>query len=288
MSIKSQIRLPHSPLLRGYVDYYRLIHFQDEVTGSTIANGRMDMCILLQGKFEAKDEKGFQSLPAMSVFPLTRDGAHKLRISKGAVMINIKFYPHVLTRPVLENTDLSQFQSWPALFGEKASFDLLADLQLSTDNEAWLSLLDDFLCTHLLGADTDSEGLVTRTIQYIEDTIGEEPSMLAFGKSLGVSLKTLERRFKLTTGLTIKMYQDLVKFQTAVKRVRNSGRYEHGNLLEVLGVGYYDQSHFVKTCRKITGQSPKELFSKLPPDLTDFMFVGGGQSSALKAGQTES
>ena len=95
-----------------------------------------------------------------------------------------------------------------------------------------------------------------------------------FCKQKGLSLKTLDRSFKKVTGLTTKMYTDLVKFQKAVKTVRGEGRYEHGNLLDALACGYYDQSHFAKVCKKLTGQNPKSFLSKLPLDLTDFVFAG--------------
>ncbi|GAB5525720.1 MAG: hypothetical protein Roseis2KO_35920 [Roseivirga sp.] len=42
-------------------------------------------------------------------------------------------------------------------------------------------------------------------------------------------------------------------------------------MLEALGSGYYDQSHFVKACRKLTGLKPREMFSRLPGEITDFV-----------------
>ena len=38
---------------------------------------------------------------------------------------------------------------------------------------------------------------------------------------------------------------------------------ESAKLIEALDFGYYDQSHFIKTCKKITGISPRKLFERM-------------------------
>jgi methylphosphotriester-DNA--protein-cysteine methyltransferase len=47
----------------------------------------------------------------------------------------------------------------------------------------------------------------------------------------------------------------------------------HGYLTEALDNGYYDQSHFIKSCLRITGLTPKKLFRHLSEQVTDTVIV---------------
>jgi AraC-like DNA-binding protein len=88
-----------------------------------------------------------------------------------------------------------------------------------------------------------------------------------------VTIKTLERRFKKVFGVSPKLFADLLRLQQAAKNIRQDKQdtLNHGDLNEALGYGYYDQSHFVKACKKITGLTPKQLFTQLPGRVTDFL-----------------
>jgi len=41
--------------------------------------------------------------------------------------------------------------------------------------------------------------------------------------------------------------------------------------VEALAFGYYDQSHFIRECKRIAGVSPKELFSNMRLSTPDLM-----------------
>lgn len=267
MSHYSQYYLPQSLVLRSYVECYRLVHFDQAIEGSTIANGRLDLTILLSGSMAVKRAEGYEDIPAFAVFPFTRSGINQLRIGAGSDIINVKLYPNVLSTKAFYGIDWSQFQSWASIFGSTPEIK-----ELDGHNSDWVGSLDSFFISHMISSNEEEVILVNEAIRFIESETDAETTLTTFCEQNGISLKTLDRSFKKITSLTAKGYADLVKFQKAVKTIRGAGRYEHGDLLDALACGYYDQSHFAKVCKKLTGQSPKSFLSKLPLDLTDFVF----------------
>lgn len=73
-----------------------------------------------------------------------------------------------------------------------------------------------------------------------------------------ISESTLERSFKKQIGLTPKAYGDIIKFRKLV---------EDEGLRRDIQIGYYDQSHLIKTSKKFAGKTVKAL-EKPPHELT--------------------
>jgi AraC-like DNA-binding protein len=93
-------------------------------------------------------------------------------------------------------------------------------------------------------------------------------------ENMGVSIKTLERRFQKTIGLTPKSFSAIIQLHQAARSIQKKNPIiSHGDLTEALGNGYYDQSHFIKSCLRITGFTPKKLFTHLQDQMTDLVIV---------------
>ena len=91
----------------------------------------------------------------------------------------------------------------------------------------------------------------------------EEISVSEIGKSLKSSQRSLQIKFKIATGLTIKNYIQILKFRKSVDQMVNSD-VEKLSLTEVaLYNKYFDQSHFIKKFKDVTKTTPK-MFN---PDL---------------------
>lgn len=72
------------------------------------------------------------------------------------------------------------------------------------------------------------------------------------------TLRQLERKFKKYVGLSPKEYLNIVRFQRALRAIRYS--YRKRNLLDIaFECGYYDQAHFSKEVKRMTGLSPSQL-----------------------------
>jgi len=72
---------------------------------------------------------------------------------------------------------------------------------------------------------------------------------------LGLSQDRLEKRFRRLVGTTLKRYCSILRLRFAVAGSRT------GNLAEVAAeAGYYDQSHFIREFRTVTGEPPQKFF----------------------------
>ena len=66
------------------------------------------------------------------------------------------------------------------------------------------------------------------------------------------SISAIERYFKKMIGMTPKAYANIEKFRKAMKAMDESK-----GMLDY----YYDQSHFIKSCKKYTGKTLSELMT---------------------------
>jgi AraC-like DNA-binding protein len=272
MQPKTYSFYPSLPVLSSQIEVYRLVETMDEIQGETVANARMDVVIVLKGSLWIADTDGdsFAPLPDCCFFPFTRSGATRVKLTAGTELINIKFYPHVLAAPCFEHLNFQQPLDFNQVFGKGISADSVTWKGQVPQTDPLRDLLDAFFEEQLL-YDSTHNTLLTQIFSFVETEASLAESLNELAGNSGVSVKTLERHFKGYTGLTIKMYQDLVRFQKAARQIIANGHYHHGDLLEALGSGYYDQSHFVKACRKLTGLKPREMFSRLPGEITDFV-----------------
>lgn len=274
MTFEIESLFPGTPLLRSFIETYRKVIVKEELSGVTIANGRIDVVVLLNGYLTYFDEarKTHIEIPRAVFFPFTGSGNSQIKVGRGTQLINIKCYPHVLTRSAFTGVETSSFLDFRELFAEEEVEKFCDELLIAESfNEATV-ILDQFFERHLLDEVEGSE-LVSKVIDFMEQQRNDMVSLAILAEEEGVSVKTLERHFKRRTGLSTRIYRDLIRFQRAARQIKGRGEYKHGDLLEALGNGYYDQSHFVKACRRITGLSPKALFAKFPGELTDFALL---------------
>jgi AraC-like DNA-binding protein len=75
------------------------------------------------------------------------------------------------------------------------------------------------------------------------------------GQSVAISERTLQRQFKLTTGMTHKHFTMIERAALAAERLRKGESAQ--NVVHALG--FYDQAHLINSLRKIIGQTPSQL-----------------------------
>jgi AraC-like DNA-binding protein len=262
---------PINKTLRAVVDTYYMMSTPEAIDLSTIPNGRVDGVVTLEGVAEwyYPSRQRFEILPASVFFGLTTS-TNRARIPGAMRCISIKFFPHVLALPVFQGVRLNEPVSFQSVFNDsRAEAKLIDDLLQVGDIDAQVRILEDFFLTHLVaGAQAD---WLQPVIEKVE-SLGARITVSQLAAEAGVSVKTLERRFIRSVGLTPKQYLRVVQLQHAARIIRKEGGVlSRGDLTESLGSGYYDQSHFVKACRDITGLTPKELFSGFTPSMTDLL-----------------
>jgi AraC-like DNA-binding protein len=75
-------------------------------------------------------------------------------------------------------------------------------------------------------------------------------------RELGMSVRTLERRFREDVGLSPKQYQRIARMAKVLNLVDRSGGDWAGIAAEC---GYFDQSHLIEDCHGILGGSPERF-----------------------------
>ena len=87
---------------------------------------------------------------------------------------------------------------------------------------------------------------------------GFKSDIITTAKAFSLSRRQFERRFKMLTGFSPKMYERIIRFQHASDEYNNQGK----SLTQIaLEYGYYDHSHFSNEFKKFSGYNPKDYFS---------------------------
>lgn len=110
----------------------------------------------------------------------------------------------------------------------------------------------------LLGLPFARDRLVTRAIDLLDATSGEEPAIAAVARALGLSERQLERRFLQRVGVTPKRFATLRRFERAAALAVTAPSLTDA----ALAAGYYDQSHFIRDFRRFTGEAPGALLRR--------------------------
>jgi AraC-like DNA-binding protein len=94
-------------------------------------------------------------------------------------------------------------------------------------------------------------------INDIHSTNGQI-SIYELSKRNFTTIRQLERNFKKLIGLSPKEYSNIIRFQNAFSKIKNSGK--NRSLLDIaFECGYYDHSHLTNEIKRNTGLSPSQL-----------------------------
>lgn len=267
---------PAKPLdtsLTAFVETYFLIEEIGPLTGSTIPNGRLDMSIVLKGEAEwfYSDKQAFEKLPTFAIYPITQT-PNLVKTLVETHCISVKLFPHLLTLPFFKNMNFKGPRAFTDFFPNADEEVLMVNLKNCSTIEQMVPALDSFFRTQFYTTSTNL--WMQQVTQIIESDSQRVIHVQSLADSLGVSIKTVERKFIQTTGLTPKQFVRIIQLQQVTRKIRNSNQDKgHGAFTELLDSSYYDQSHFIKTCKKITGFTPKQFFAGLAENMTDLVVV---------------
>lgn len=266
--------LPVNPVLTGIIDSYFLIESEGHVEVQTIPNGRIDAVIILEGEVEwfYPEENCFKVFPACSFYPATRS-VGKARTQSHLACISIKFYPHVLSLAAFKNKTLKNLCSFNEIFRTpERDAALINDLR-NSDQAQKINLLDAYFTEQFFPVNAVNQ-VALCVINSLEQNHTETAKVSEVAKQLGISTKTLERRFTKAVGITPKIFSQIRTLQKTVQSIQKANSNpDQRDLIDALGVSYYDQAHFIKSCRQITGFTPKKLFTSLAPNMSDLVVI---------------
>jgi len=150
----------------------------------------------------------------------------------------------------------NEFLSVTDIWGKDGQefLDKLHEEQSSLDR---INILDAFF-REQLNIHNKSFAIPDTSISYIYKNY-ENTVINSLAKDFNISLRHFERLFKEEFDISPKRFQVISRFQSTIKEILLS---PHDNYLQIaLENGYYDQSHFIKECKLLSGMSPTEILS---------------------------
>ncbi|RKR10737.1 AraC-like DNA-binding protein [Flavobacterium sp. 90] len=168
---------------------------------------------------------------------------------------------HAWTLSMFPKYDLSNFAD-SILKIDKTELPFLTkiDSGLNTDILELLNILNTYF--EALNLSNPTKNTIEKICEIIK-LHNEEITVSEIGKSLKVSQRLLQIKFKTSTGLTIKNYIQILKFRKSVDQMVNAGLDKLSLTDVALYNKYFDQSHFIKKFKDVTKTTPKMFNSSL-------------------------
>lgn len=119
-----------------------------------------------------------------------------------------------------------------------------------------IKLVEAFLFRRL--TDTETIDRIVRSTVEILLTANGQLSVEELSRQINIHRRQLERKFSSAIGLSPKQLAKTIRLQAALKMLL-SGKFASLTALAYEGE-YYDQAHFIKDFRELTGLTPKEFY----------------------------
>ncbi len=121
-----------------------------------------------------------------------------------------------------------------------------------------VQIVESFLISKLHVGDQSDFRLVQSCLVEIEQQKGLIV-MERLQQKYHMGERALERLFQQKVGVSPKKYCDILKFNHAIDLIKSK---KYLSLTEIgYLAGYYDQSHFIKSCKQYTGHTPSSIQS---------------------------
>lgn len=276
-----QLRLPAVPL-RPYIDNYWSVRADLPPTAplreQIFVDGRADLILNFGDSYLRSDRNADCPPVAVPRSNLDAQRGYPVSIAQtGCVhLIGVRFRPGGLApfvRPPLHELSDQVLEMRDAL--GQAGAELEARLYEAEGRDQAV-LLDQFFLARLHVA--EAHRLVLHTAAQIVQQRGAV-SIGALSTQMGYSVRTIDRLFRQYMGFSPKQYARIVRLQHALHLLSSQPTRSLAELSVVCG--YYDQAHFNREFRAMTGQTPSayrqhlaERMTAPPPNLVQFLQDG--------------
>jgi len=258
---------PVFPSVAKYVDRYQLFITKEPIFFKTIPNGKIECYFVKEGAFSRWDSEteSFVLSNSSGILPATNKAAF-YHIPANIVCLNIKFKLSILSVSLFTGllTNWEDFKL-TELISKAAQKNILSDI---TEENPTIPVhqLDAIIknCLDQYSVDLRMDTVV----QLIEDQITDQLRVVDLADKMNMSPKSMERWIKKQFNLSPKELLQVMRFEHVSHELKNQPK---SKLIDSIAYGYYDQSHFIKECRKITGYSPKDFFSRMELPTNDIV-----------------
>jgi AraC-like DNA-binding protein len=243
-----------SPRLAPFVRQFTVVEAQEETTRVLVPDGGIVIGFRYSGSSSLIENGAATRLPN-ATFAGMRDTVRHMRTSAGGGVVLAVFHEGgaapFLAPPLHE------------LFGASLALDALlprgdieevnSRVEEATDLVERVKVVEEFLLARqALRRPDPVVAAAVRAIRAAPGTIRIGP----LAAHLGFSQDRLEKRFRRSVGASPKQLASILRLRRAVDS------YRPGASLTRLAAdaGYFDQSHFIREFRSVTGKAPQEFF----------------------------
>ncbi len=117
----------------------------------------------------------------------------------------------------------------------------------------------------------NQQNFVTNQLRQVERKVKERLTMMknqTNERSLKMK-KKLERKFSSWVGISPRHYLKITRFKAAVNLLRNKNFLKFSDVAYQLH--YFDQAHFIKNVKELSGLSPRKLQKQLQASLANLI-----------------
>lgn len=246
---------PKNSLIRKYIDYYYLDIKPDNEINEFRCFPHFNNTISLY-KSHIQVEKGHvkfdKEAQALQIFTPIREKVLHIVQSGRVHRIVIVFNP-LGVQQFYRHLNFADYITDFEFFSQKE----LSRIFSADDTETFTTLLDAFLEMRFKSFEHST---LEKSIQYIFNHC-DHSTVTELAAIIGISRQHLNRNFQSHLGVSIKKFHEIVLFRKTVneKLFENPNR----NFTELAyEFNYNDQSHFNKTYKNFTDNSPKSFFDK--------------------------
>lgn len=248
--------IPPPSSLSAYVRFFWVLKSDQPYCHRSMADGCAEMVFHYKGVFDKiTHEKTDKSFVAGLHGP--SKNYRRFIIDRSFGIFGVYLYPYAIPQlfslPASELSD--QMPDLVTLFGAEGR-ELEEKMMLAKNNQHRVAIITSFLEKKLVKTEKQNPAFCA-VINNIIHTKGLL-SVDEMAKQSFLSVRQLERNFKIYSGFSPKLYSRIIRFQTATQ--------QHGNITKSLtdiayDCGYYDQSHFIHDFKQFSGYHPKQYFS---------------------------
>jgi AraC-like DNA-binding protein len=246
-------RFQPAPALAPFIRCFTIVESTEEATRTLIPDGNLTLGVRYRGYATQLDAGGIRLVGATLAGIQAR--ARVMRTAPDSGVVLAMFHPGAAARwfrqPLHElfgtTIDLE-------LLLRRSEVERLREQVLEADDDAGrVAALQRYLLASRASSEPDL--LAERAAAAITAARGAV-RISALADELGIGQDRLEKRFRRTVGASPKQLASMVRVRHAIDS------YRPGTTMARLSAdsGYFDQSHFNREVRAVTGRAPTELF----------------------------
>jgi AraC-like DNA-binding protein len=224
----------------------------------TLADGNVEMFFHYQGAFDELLKDGNVERSILSGVSGPSQKFNRFRIAEDFGMIGVYLYPFALQKffNIPASFITNQSPDLVTLLGQEGK-DLQEKIMMAKDNLQRVGILSSYFLEKLK-KDYRTDRAIFSSIHKIIQTSGTI-KIKELATSQFLSSRQFERKFKMFSGFSPKLYSRIIRFQSVISSHPRSDK----SLTEIAyDCGYYDQSHFIHDFKEFSGYNPKEYFGE--------------------------